>query len=240
MGRHRLEPDDEPRTAPLPAVAATAAAVVVTAALLLTDTPPSSPDPPPLVSPSERTVELLPLLPDAIDVDVSAPASAARDAAAEFRLSPTPNVRQMPDQPERTKTTPREAEPSNTVSGSLRERVAANARSYVGDGIPYRYGGKTCTASAGCDCSALTWRVLQASGLDVGYRTSGALDAWTANVTRAQAQPGDLVFFYSPTSHVGIYVGDGMMVDHGGPGRGANLRSVDRMGAPPRFGRLPA
>jgi cell wall-associated NlpC family hydrolase len=43
-------------------------------------------------------------------------------------------------------------------------------------------------------------------------------------VSRDQAQPGDLVFFYSPIHHVGMYVGGGMMID--APHTGATVRLV--------------
>ena len=49
-------------------------------------------------------------------------------------------------------------------------------------------------------------------------------------VDRANLQPGDLVFFYQPVSHVGIYVGDGQMVDAGTEETGVVQRSVDMEG----------
>ena len=49
-------------------------------------------------------------------------------------------------------------------------------------------------------------------------------------VARADLQPGDLVFFYEPVSHVGIYVGDGQMVDAGSEETGVVQRSVDMEG----------
>jgi cell wall-associated NlpC family hydrolase len=49
-------------------------------------------------------------------------------------------------------------------------------------------------------------------------------------VDRANLQPGDLVFFYQPVSHVGIYVGDGQMVDAGDESTGVVQRSVDMEG----------
>jgi cell wall-associated NlpC family hydrolase len=49
-------------------------------------------------------------------------------------------------------------------------------------------------------------------------------------VARADLQPGDLVFFYEPISHVGIYVGDGQMVDAGNEETGVSERPVDMEG----------
>ena len=53
---------------------------------------------------------------------------------------------------------------------------------------------------------------------------------WARPVDRANLQPGDLVFFYQPVSHVGIYVGDGQMVDAGTEDTGVVQRSVDMDG----------
>jgi cell wall-associated NlpC family hydrolase len=47
---------------------------------------------------------------------------------------------------------------------------------------------------------------------------SGAQYASTPRVDRGALQPGDLVFFYSPISHVGLYIGGGSMIDASHPG----------------------
>jgi cell wall-associated NlpC family hydrolase len=49
-------------------------------------------------------------------------------------------------------------------------------------------------------------------------------------VDRADLLPGDLVFFYEPVNHVGIYVGDGQMVDAGDESTGVSQRTVDMEG----------
>lgn len=246
MSRHRLE-EDTPATptVPFPVVAAAAVAIALAAGMITVD--PSPADPIVEISP-ERVEQLLIVPPDALDLDLAIAATAAREATESAMPTPSPPRSPAPTPTLRPAPTvaststrsspPVERPPAAGPAGNLLVRIVANARTYVGQDIPYVYGGKTCTAAAGCDCSALVWRVLQASGMTVGYRTSGMLEAWTTDVTRAQARPGDLVFFYSPTSHVGIYVGGGLMVDHGGPDAGAKLRSVD-MGPTPRFGRLP-
>ena len=50
------------------------------------------------------------------------------------------------------------------------------------------------------------------------------------SVSRDQLQPGDLVFFYSPVSHVGIYIGNGQMVHAPTSGDVVKVASVDSMG----------
>ena len=49
-------------------------------------------------------------------------------------------------------------------------------------------------------------------------------------VSRADLQPGDLVFFYSPVSHVGLYIGNGMMVHARTFGQPVAVTSVDMAG----------
>lgn len=78
-------------------------------------------------------------------------------------------------------------------------------------GIPYVFGG---TSRAGFDCSGFTQYVFAASGISLP-RTSYAQFGAGSAVSRADLQPGDLVFFttYSKgASHVGIYIGAGRFV----------------------------
>ncbi|EHR49757.1 cell wall-associated hydrolase, invasion-associated protein [Saccharomonospora marina XMU15] len=75
-------------------------------------------------------------------------------------------------------------------------------------GSPYVWGA---TGPDSFDCSGLTqWAYAQA-GISIP-RTSSSQSTYGTPVSRSQLQPGDLVFYYSPVSHVGIYLGDGMMV----------------------------
>ncbi|PRX48535.1 cell wall-associated NlpC family hydrolase [Prauserella shujinwangii] len=75
-------------------------------------------------------------------------------------------------------------------------------------GSPYSWGA---TGPDAFDCSGLTqWAYAQA-GISIP-RTSSSQSTYGTAVPRSQLQPGDLVFFYSPVSHVGIYIGNGMMV----------------------------
>jgi cell wall-associated NlpC family hydrolase len=50
-------------------------------------------------------------------------------------------------------------------------------------------------------------------------------------VSRDQLQPGDLVFFYSPVSHVGMYIGNGQMVHASTSGTPVQVASLDSMGS---------
>jgi peptidoglycan DL-endopeptidase CwlO len=50
-------------------------------------------------------------------------------------------------------------------------------------------------------------------------------------VSRSDLQPGDLVFFYSPVSHVGMYIGNGQMVHASTSGTPVQVAGVDSMGS---------
>ncbi len=48
-------------------------------------------------------------------------------------------------------------------------------------------------------------------------------------MSRSDLQPGDLVFFYSPISHVGIYIGGGKMIDAPHPGLSVRITSISQL-----------
>ena len=76
-------------------------------------------------------------------------------------------------------------------------------------GIPYRWGG---TTRAGFDCSGFTQHVWAAAGVKIPRTVSQQAEAGTP-VPLNRAQPGDLVVFYPNHHHVGIYIGNNMVVD---------------------------
>jgi peptidoglycan DL-endopeptidase CwlO len=75
-------------------------------------------------------------------------------------------------------------------------------------GAPYRYGAAGPNAF---DCSGLVNWAFRGAGITLP-RTSRALSQVGTPIARADLQPGDLVFFYRPISHVAIYIGDGKVV----------------------------
>ncbi|SEP01042.1 C40 family peptidase [Trujillonella endophytica] len=79
------------------------------------------------------------------------------------------------------------------------------------------------------DCSGLTQYAFRAAGISLPH--SSRLQAQMGQaVSRANLQPGDLVFFYSPVSHVGIYIGNGQMVHAPTSGDVVKVAPVDAMG----------
>jgi cell wall-associated NlpC family hydrolase len=79
------------------------------------------------------------------------------------------------------------------------------------------------------DCSGLTMYSYAAAGVTLPH-SSRAQSQLGVPVSRADLQPGDLVFFYSPVSHVGIYIGNGMMVHASVTGRPVAVTGVDKPG----------
>jgi cell wall-associated NlpC family hydrolase len=79
------------------------------------------------------------------------------------------------------------------------------------------------------DCSGLTMYAYAAAGVTLPH-SSLAQSRMGAPVSRADLQPGDLVFFYSPISHVGMYIGNGQMVHSSVTGKPVAVTSVDKGG----------
>jgi cell wall-associated NlpC family hydrolase len=98
------------------------------------------------------------------------------------------------------------------------------ALAQVGD--PYVWSG---TGPDGFDCSGLTSYAYAAAGVALPHSSRAQSDLGTT-VARSDLQPGDLVFFYSPISHVGLYIGNGMMVHARTYGQPVAVTSVDQAG----------
>ena len=82
-------------------------------------------------------------------------------------------------------------------------------------GTPYQWGGSS--PSTGFDCSGFTMWAWSHAGVSLPH-SSAAQYASLPHVAQADLQPGDLLFFYSPISHVGMYVGGGRMIHSSHPG----------------------
>jgi hypothetical protein len=109
-------------------------------------------------------------------------------------------------------------------------------------GYPYVYGA---TGPSSFDCSGLVQYVLTHLGIKDVPRTSEAQYAWAQHVSKAQLQPGDLVFAQFPgdnasPGHVGVYVGGGQVLSAEDPASGVGMSSLASWGnAVVGFGRVP-
>ncbi|UIR18624.1 NlpC/P60 family protein [Streptomyces spinosirectus] len=99
-------------------------------------------------------------------------------------------------------------------------KVLAFARAQVGK--PYVWGA---TGPGSYDCSGLTQAAWKAAGVSLPRTTYDQVNAGTT-VSLADARPGDLIFFYDDISHVGIYIGNGMMIHAPKPGAYVREESV--------------
>jgi peptidoglycan DL-endopeptidase CwlO len=80
------------------------------------------------------------------------------------------------------------------------------------------------------DCSGLVQYAYAAAGVSLPHSSGAQAKVGTA-VSRAQLQPGDIIAFYSPVSHVGIYIGNGQMVHAPTSGDVVKVASIDVMGS---------
>lgn len=78
------------------------------------------------------------------------------------------------------------------------------------------------------DCSSFTGASWAAAGVSLP-RTSSAQYSSGPKVPRDQLAPGDLIFYYSPISHVGMYIGNGQIVHASNPSDGVKISPMDEM-----------
>ncbi|MEV5016698.1 NlpC/P60 family protein [Streptomyces sp. NPDC053780] len=104
--------------------------------------------------------------------------------------------------------------------GTKAEKALGFARAQIGK--PYVWGA---TGPGSYDCSGLTQAAWKAAGVTLPRVTYDQVNAGTT-VPVSQAQPGDLVFFYDDLSHVGLYIGNGMMIHAPKPGAYVREESI--------------
>ncbi|MFE5922103.1 NlpC/P60 family protein [Streptomyces sp. NPDC056468] len=109
---------------------------------------------------------------------------------------------------------------SDSSYATKAEKALAFARSQVGK--PYVWGA---TGPDSYDCSGLTQAAWKAAGVDIPRVTYDQVNAGTT-VSVSSAQPGDLVFFYDDITHVGLYIGNGMMIHAPKPGTYVREESI--------------
>ena len=130
--------------------------------------------------------------------------------------------------------------PPEALDDEVFAAIIKEAEKYLG--YPYIWGGSS--PSTSFDCSGFVSWVINHSGWDVGRLGAQGLCNICTPVSSANVKPGDLVFFIGTydtpgVSHVGIYVGNNMMIHCGDPISYANLNSNYWQSHFYRYGRLP-
>lgn len=113
--------------------------------------------------------------------------------------------------------------PPSPPPPSSRAGVAVNA-ALGQQGVPYRYA--TSNPGVSFDCSGLTAYAWGQAGVYLPHQ-SRAQAASIPSVSQGAAQPGDLLFYYSPISHVGVYLGNGQLVHAPATGQNVKVASVN-------------
>jgi cell wall-associated NlpC family hydrolase len=154
--------------------------------------------------------------------------AAAREAQNRANLArhvtpPRPSIITSPDRA-----------PSTNVPPSSHGAAAAVAEAQRQLGKPYEWGA---AGPDSFDCSGLTMWAWRAAGVSLPHY-SGAQYQQTTHIPLDQLQPGDLVFFYSDLSHVGIYVGNGQMIHAPHSGDVVRYASIFSEGSPMYAGRV--
>jgi cell wall-associated NlpC family hydrolase len=141
---------------------------------------------------------------------------AARTTQA-AQAAPTPRVVAANPAP-----APQAAPPARSSSRGAGAAIS-EARAQLGK--PYSWGG---SGPGSFDCSGLTAWAWRAGGVSLPHNAA-AQQGSGRSVSRGELQPGDLVFFGSPAYHVGLYVGDGMMIHAPTTGDVVKMSSISYM-----------
>ncbi|MCX3058360.1 C40 family peptidase [Streptomyces beihaiensis] len=125
----------------------------------------------------------------------------------------------------RSSTSTRTALPPVAQKAPNARAAAAIAYAYRALGRPYVWGA---TGPDAFDCSGLTQAAYRAAGVSIPRTTYTQINAGR-RIPRSQLEPGDLVFFYSGISHVGLYIGGGRMIHAPNPSAPVRIAPIDEM-----------
>jgi cell wall-associated NlpC family hydrolase len=118
--------------------------------------------------------------------------------------------------------------PTDVPASGRAAAAVQYAMAQVGDSYVYGAAGPSAF-----DCSGLTMMAWAQAGVALPHSSSAQYSSG-ARVSAEDLQPGDLVFYYSPISHVGMYIGNGLIVHAANPGSGvlvSDLHSMPYVGA---------
>ena len=122
-------------------------------------------------------------------------------------------------------TAPSEEPPAASGGGSDRAQAAVSAAlSKVGSRYVWGTSGPNTF-----DCSGLTSWAYRQVGISLSRSSRAQWSSAGRKISKSELQPGDLVFYYSPVSHVGLYIGNGKIVDAANPRSGVRVTSLNSM-----------
>lgn len=149
--------------------------------------------------------------------DAAAAAQRAKDAEAAAAVAARPKVGQS-----KTEDTPApEVSDDRSAKGAV---ALAYARKQLG--LPYSFGA---AGPRAFDCSGLTIQAWKAAGVSIPRTSLAQSTGGGRPVNRSELRPGDLVFFFSPVSHVALYAGDGMIIHAPRPGKSVQYIKMSAM-----------
>jgi len=154
----------------------------------------------------------------------AAEAAAAEAAAGASGSTTAGTIAPAPAATRAAAPAPAPAASAGSGASGAAQTAVQTALAQVGD--PYVWGAGGPNAF---DCSGLTQYAYAAAGISLPHSSSMQSRMGTA-VSRADLQPGDLIFYYSPVSHVSMYIGNGQMVHASTSGQPVKVVPVDSMG----------
>ena len=113
--------------------------------------------------------------------------------------------------------------PSSVPASGRAAAAVSYAMAQVGDAYVYGAAGPSAY-----DCSGLTMMAWAQAGVSLPHSSSAQMGSGTP-VSQSELAPGDLVFYYSPVSHVGIYIGNGQIAHAANPSTGVRVDPVFSM-----------
>jgi cell wall-associated NlpC family hydrolase len=113
--------------------------------------------------------------------------------------------------------------PSSVPASGRAAAAVQYAMAQVGDAYVYGAMGENAF-----DCSGLTMRAWAQAGVSLPHSSSAQFGSGP-RIAASDLQPGDLVFYYSPISHVGMYIGNGMIVHASNPSTGVRVSGLYSM-----------
>jgi peptidoglycan DL-endopeptidase CwlO len=113
--------------------------------------------------------------------------------------------------------------PSGIQASGRAQAAIDYAMAQVGDAYVYGASGPSAY-----DCSGLTMMAWAQAGVSLPHSSSAQYSSGP-HIPASQLQPGDLVFYYSPISHVAMYIGNGMIVEAANPGAGVRVSALYSM-----------